>query len=236
MPVDIGGVLIINSSRQLAPDGSSSSNPARSGLDIKRNYPNKTSGYYWIQSEKMPSPLQMYVNLDSDCDGGGYDFYPISGGIAVSYANVNNSGTALGLDIVYPRSQGHFRAMYRYANGVLGNLSGYMQIVGKLYATSSTVTAGAYPAYMNGNYTTYAMRNPNYYASGPPDWKVPDNGRWWLRDSTFAEPNGDQYAWGFLGLYAAGYALNSDGTLTGFNDGGTYSTGTSYLVSTNLKG
>jgi hypothetical protein len=108
--------------------------------------------------------------------------------------------------------------------------------VGKIFATTSTVAAGAYPSYMNGNYTTYAMRNPNYYASGPPDWKVPDGGRWWLRDSTFGEPNGDQYAYGFLGLYAAGYGLSSDGSLTGFNDGGTYPTGTSYLVSTNLKG
>lgn len=236
MPIDIGGTLIIDSTKQLAPDGSSSSYPARSGLDIKRNYPSKTSGLYWIQNERMPNPLQMYVNLDSDCDGGGWDFYPISAGTAVNYANLNHSGTALGLDLVYPRSQGHWKAIYRYTNNVLGDLAGYNQIVGKIYATSSTVAAGSYPAYMNGNYTSYIMRNPNYYASGPPDWKVPDGGRWWLKDSTFGEPNGDQYAWGFLGLYAAGYNLGSDGALSGFNDGGTYSTGTKYLLSTNLKG
>ena len=75
-----------------------------------------------------------------------------------------------------------------------------------MYATSSTVAAGAYGTApnMNGNYTTYIMRNPTYYASGPPDWKVPDGGRWWLRDAVFGEPNGDMHAYGFLGLYAAG--------------------------------
>jgi hypothetical protein len=237
MPFDVGG-LIIDSAKVLPADGSSSDRPARSGMDLARNFPDKSSGLYWIQSEKMPNPLQMYVNLDSDCDGGGYDFYAISSGTAISYANVNHSGTALGLDIVYPRSQGHWKAIYRYTNNVLGDLSGYNQTVGKIFASSSTVVAGAYPAApnMNGNYTSYIMRNPKYYASGPPDWRVPDLGRWWLKDTTFGEPNGDQSPFGFLGLYAAGYALGSDGTLTGFNDGGTYSTGTKYLVSTNLKG
>lgn len=219
-------------------DGSSSSNPARSGWDLKLNYPSKTSGTYWIKSESMPNALQMYVNMDSDCDGGGYDFYTFSGnGTATSYANQTNSGAALGLDLIYPRSQGHFRAIYRYIVNVLGaSLSTYLQTVGKVYETSITVATGAYPGYLNGNYTSYIMRDPRYYSTGAPDWRVPDGGRWWLRDSTFSEPNGDQYAYGFLGLYGAGYALNSDGSLTGFNDGGAYSTGTSYLVSTNLKG
>ena len=89
MGIDIGGILIIDSSKQLAPDGSSSTCAARSGLDLKRNYPSKSSGYYWIQSEKMPNPLQLYVNMDSDCDGGGWDFYPISSGTSISYVNVN---------------------------------------------------------------------------------------------------------------------------------------------------
>jgi hypothetical protein len=238
MGIDIGGILIIDSSKQLAPDGSSSTCAARSGLDLKRNYPSKSSGYYWIQSEKMPNPLQLYVNMDSDCDGGGWDFYPISSGTSISYVNVNHSGIILGMDMVYPRSQGHWKAIYRYTNNVLGDLAGYNQTVSKVYATSSTVVAGAYPAVpnMNGNYTSYIMRNPTYYASGPPDWKVPDGGRWWLRDAVYGEPNGDMHAYGFLGLYAAGFTLGSDGSLSGINDGGTYATGTKYLVSTNLKG
>jgi hypothetical protein len=239
MPIDIGGILIIDSSKQLAPDGSSSSYPARSGLDIKRNYPSKTSGLYWIQSEKMPNPLQMYVNLDSDCDGGGWDFYPISSGTSISTVNEIHSGIALGLDMVYPRSQGHWKAIYRYTNNVLGDVNGYNQTVSKIYATESTVVAGAYPTApsLNGNYTSYIMRNPKYYETGAPDWKVPDGGRWWLSNSTFDEPNGDYYANAFLGLTAVGYSLNSDGSISGWNDGyGSYITGTKYLVSTNLKG
>ena len=238
MPIDVGG-LIINTTRQLPPDGSSSSNPARSGMDLKRNYPTKTSGYYWIQSEKMPNPLQMYVNLDSDCDGGGYDFYPISNGTSVGTITAIHDGIELGLDLIYPRSQGHWKAIYRYANNVLGDLSGYCQTCYAITAQESTVVAGSYPTApsLNGNYTSYIMRSPKYYGTGAPDWGVPDGGRWWLRDSTFSEPNGDYYANAFLGLYSVGYSINSDGTLTGWNDGyGNYSTGTKYLVSTNLKG
>ena len=245
MPFDIGGTLIITNSRQLAPDGSSSSHPARSGLDIKRNYPNKSSGYYWIQSEKMPNPLEMYVNMDNDCDGGGWDFYPITSGISVNRADLDHSGTPLGLDLVYPRSQGHWKAIYRYIVNELGgtgSLSTYLQTTGKIYATekSPSVPTGAYPqSSMNGNYTSYKMRNPDFYGDGAPDFKVPDGGRWWLRDTTFGEPNGDLDPFCFLGLYAvsSSYNLNSDGSLGGFNDQyDSYFTGPNYLVSTNLKG
>lgn len=237
MPVEVGP-LIITSSKQLAPDGSSNSYPVRSALELKTNYPTKSSGYYWVQSEKMPSPLQMYCNLDSDCDGGGWDFYPITGGTSVSYATETHSGLQYGLDLVYPRSQGHWKAMYRFIVNVLGaSLSTYLQTCGKIFATEKSAEVPTGPYYgMNGNYTSYIMRNPKYYGTGAPDWKVPDEGRWWLRDSTFSEPNGDQYANGFLGLYAASYSLNSEGVLSGFNDGGAYATGTSYLVSTNLRG
>lgn len=240
MPINVGGTLIITTTNQLPPDGSSSSNPARSGLELKRNYPSLTSGYYWIQSEKMPNPLQMYVNMDSDCDGGGWDFYPITNGISVNKANLDHSGTPLGLDLIYPRSQGHWKAIYRYILNELSSAhSTYLKTVGKVYAFESTVVAGNYPTApnMNGNYTSYKMRSPKYYADGAPDFQVPDGGRWWLRDSTFGEPNGDLHPYAFLGLYAVGYSLNSDGSLTGFNDGrDLYYTGTSYIVSTNLKG
>ena len=237
MPVHIGS-NIIDSSSQLIADGSSSDRAAKSGLDIKRLFPAKSSGYYWIQNDRMPNPLQMYVNLDADCDGGGYDFYAITSGTSVGTTTAIHSGLVLGLDLVYPRSQGHWRAIYRFANNVLGDLAGYCQTCYAVSAAVSTVAVGAYPTApnLNGNYTTYAMRNPKYYGTGAPDWRVADGGRWWLRDSTFGEPNGDYHPNAFLGLYAAGYTLASDGTF-GFNDGGgSYLTGTKYLVSTNLKG
>jgi hypothetical protein len=237
MPVHIGN-NIINSSSLFIADGSSSDKAAKSGLDIKRLFPAKSSGYYWIQNDRMPNPLQMYVNLDSDCDGGGYDFYPITAGTAVSSTTEIHSGLVLGLDLIYPRSQGHWKAIYRFANNVLGDLAGYCQTCYAVSASVSTVAAGSYstPPSLNGNYTTYIMRNPKYYGTGAPDWKVADGGRWWLRDTTFSEPNGDYNPNVLLGLHAAGYSLSSDGTF-GFNDAYVgYSTGTKYLVSTNLKG
>lgn len=217
-------------------DGSSSALASASGYQLKQDYPSKTTGWYWIKSASMPTARQMYVDMTQD--GGGYDFYAISGGTAVSYSTETHSGTAMGLDLLYPRSQGHFKATYDFISSQLGGAySSYMQIVGKVTTNTRTVPTGVYGSgcNMNGNYTSYIMRNPTYYGSGAPDFRVPDNGKWWLRNSTFGEPNGDLCANGFLGLYAAGYALNSDGSLTGFNDGGAYSTGSSYIVSTNAK-
>ena len=76
------------------------------------------------------------------------------------------------------------------------------------------------------------MRDPRYYGSGVPDWKVPDGGKWWLRDSAFTEPNGDYV----YNAYLAIYSLNSSGSFT-FNDGNANAnTGTTIICSTNVKG
>ena len=82
MPFNIGG-LIISSTYSVPGDGTSSSTPARSGLELAKTYPLLSSGYYWIQSEKMPNPLQMYVDMTED--GGGYDFYAITAGPTIQY-------------------------------------------------------------------------------------------------------------------------------------------------------
>lgn len=197
--------------------GSSSLNPALSGQDLVNKRSGLASGLYWIKSASMPSPLRMYV--DTTQEGGGYDFYPITGGTAVNYVTDNNSGKALGLDIFYPRSSAHWTAIYNYINSQLGgDFASYLQVPGSVYKTFS-----------GGNYTGSIMRSGSVG-----DWRVPDGGRWWLRDSTFSEPNGDYTGYGYLGLYGASYVLNSGGP-SGFNDGGAYGTGTSYIVSTNGK-
>ena len=77
------------------------------------------------------------------------------------------------------------------------------------------------------------MRSSNYYATGTIDWRVPDDGKWYIRDTTHTEPNGDYTANAFLGLIT----LLSDGSVTLFNDGNAgYSTGTIIICSTNVKG
>lgn len=265
MPLNIGGTLIINSSSQLPADGSSQNNPARSGMDLARQYPDKPSGYYWIQSEKMPNPLQMYVDMTEE--GGGYDFYPIQNGTdtwtvfpGVAGANAPaNDGIALGLDLWYPRSKFHWRAATKFVKDVLGetgsNFQRYFYTAGPIYRTNSTDSgSGDGTNYSTSGANPQIMRNPVYYGTGAVDWRVPDGGRWWLRDSTFSEPNGDYLNYGFLSI--SGYrvvfntgALSSKNSYTvpesysltdiNFNDianGFHHNIGNYYLVSTNLKG
>ena len=76
---------------------------------------------------------------------------------------------------------------------------------------------------------TCAMRNPTSYGSGCSDWKVPDGGRWWLRDSTYGEPNGDYDGNCWLSMYN-----HSAGDIQ-FNDGNCSYATTKYLCSTNDK-
>jgi len=209
------------------PDGSSAARAAVSGYQLKQDYPALTSGTYWIKSPSMPNALQMYVDMTED--GGGYDFYAFQGnGTSVTYANQTHSGTALGLDIVYPRSKFHWRAMSNYVRtGLAGAYADYFRIVYGVHKTSG-----------GGNYTGTIMRSAAYYGSGSSDHRVNDNGRWWIRDSTFGEPNGDYDAYAWFGLQAGGYTFPNPYNLEdiGFNDGNAaYSTGAYYLVSTNAK-
>lgn len=204
--------------------------PAPSGYYIAQNYPYLSSGYYWIKSTAMPNALQMYVDMTED--SGGYDFYAITGnGISVNYANQSHSGTPLGLDIVYPRTKYHWRAMGNFVKNVLGQTGSgyqnYFQIVYGVHKTSG-----------GGNYTGTIMRNASYYGSGSNDHRVNDNGKWWMRDSTFGEPNGDYTAYAWFGLASGGYSFPEPYQLQDIssNDGNaSYGTGGYYLVSTNAK-
>ena len=79
------------------------------------------------------------------------------------------------------------------------------------------------------------MRSHIFYGTGSSSHQVKDLGRWWLRDTTFSEPNGDYTAYGLFGGYsqpAVNYTLSD----LQFNDiTANYGTGNYYLVSTNLK-
>lgn len=214
--------------------GSSASNPAPSGFWLATNLKNPlslTSGYYWIKSPTMPNALQMYVDMTRE--DGGYDFYPITSGTSTNRVGMNHSGQLLGLDIVYPRSQQHWIAMRRFVTDVLGDTgNAYFQTCYAVYRTT-TGSAGS----RGGNYTGVIMRDPRFYGTGTSDWRTGDGGRWWLRDTTFGEPNGDYNARAYLGLASGGYSLiGYTGGDIGFNDGTeSYFLGSNYLVSTNAK-
>ncbi len=116
------------------------------------------------------------------------------------------------MDIFYPRS----KAQWTWVLAKFG--AGY-------FATIPGVTKPG----NGGNYTGCAMRNPTSYGSGCSDWKVPDGGRWWLRDSTYGEPNGDYDGNCWLSMYN-----HSAGDIQ-FNDGNCSYATTKYLCSTNDK-
>lgn len=202
------------------------SSPAPSGAVLKQARPTAPSGYYFIQSSSMPNPLEMYVDMETE--GGGYDFYPIENGTSVSFYTDSHSGTPLGLDIVYPRSEQHWIAMSNFVGNVLGysgsNYSRFFENPGKIYRTGGI-----------GDYTGTIMRDPSFYGSGAPDWRVPDGGRWWLRDSTYNEPNGNYTNGSFLYFWNGDFRENYSGGDLLFDDGSTRSTGSFYLVSTNAK-
>ncbi len=202
-------------------DGLTEQTAAVSGYQLAQDCPDFESGLYWIKSASMPNVLQMYVDMVED--GGGYDFYFITAGPSVYTVEMSNGGTPLGLDLVMPRSKYHWRAM---KNAVInGNPGGYF---GWYFQTSYGVYRDT-EEFGNG-FTTDSMNSSDPTAGQA--WRVKDGGRWWLRDTTFGEPNGDYY---LTGLLSGGMYESWDLQDLGFNDGGWYSTGSYYLVSTNAK-
>lgn len=219
-------------------DGSTQALAAPSGYWLAQNIGSAylNSGIYWIKTARMPNALQMYVNMTEE--GGGYDFYRVTSGPSVSYITDAHAGTPLGLDLWMPRSKFNWRAARQYASNVIGSTDyTYFANVSGIYRTGSTT---------GNTYVSFPMRSVDYATrvdgrpqagTYAPDWRVLDNGRWWLRDTPFTEPNGDYNVNGFLGDLAGrggmpnGYALQD----IGFNDGGSYATGSTYFLSTNAK-
>ena len=224
--VSVNGVNEWYALSKAAPDGTQS-NPATSGYQLAQDYPSLSSGYYWIKSSSMPSALEMWVDMVEE--GGGYDMYAITGGTSVNDARNSHSGTSLGLDLIYPRSKEHWRAQVNFVRLQLGltgsNLRSYFITPGKIWNTSA------------GNYTGYVMRNPSFYGNGVPanSWRTGDGGRWWLRDNTYSEPNGNYTPYSFLYFWSSYPPDNYNGQDMLFDDASTRATGSNYLVSTNAK-
>ena len=223
--VEINGTNQWYALTKAAPDGSNAANAAVSGQQLLTDYPNTAQGVHWIKSSSMPNALQMYIDVTED--GGGYDFYYTSGGPSVNYTNSTNAGAALGLDLVYPRSKYHWRAMSRAATHF--DSSNHNSYFNSMYAIHKTGGGG--------NYTGCIMRSSHYGGNNCADWRVPDNGKWWARDNTHSEPNGDYSGYGLLAMYGGNKNANNFNSLSniGFNDGGAYSTGSRDLLSTNAK-
>ena len=138
--VEINGTNQWYALTKAAPDGSNAANAAVSGQQLITDYPSISQGVYWIKSSQMSSALQMYVDVTED--GGGYDFYYTNSGPSVNYANSTNAGSSLGLDMVYPRSKYHWRAMSKaasYFDG--GNHNSYFSTMYAIHKTCLLYTS-----------------------------------------------------------------------------------------------
>jgi hypothetical protein len=225
-------------------DGSSSDRAALSGFQLAADNVAYSLGLttrrYWIQTAAMKAasvaPIQMVVDFDNNDNGYGFDFAFVTGGYTGVQVQGNTSFTNIpGLDIVIPRSPQHWRAMLAAVRNFRpsGAESDYFPN-----------TYGIYGNFGGRTYVSQIMRDERFYGSGAPDWDAKDGGRWWLRNNTFSEPNGDYTpgttlgGYGFPGSMFGGIGNSADYTTQdiSFNDGtGGYNFSGSYLISTNAK-
>ncbi len=219
--------------------GTTSSNPATSGYAIFSSNPWLPNGTYWIKSASMPNALQMYVDIKR----GGFDFYQITSGTSVNAPTSTHSGTALGLDLVIPRNQDHWRAIYQYIYNVIGSTYSTWFTAIPVYRGASSIGTNDYSS----SGANRAMFDPRFGNSGStagsyngvPDWTCKDGGLWYIWDVPFGEPNGDYTVNTFLGTYSIETypQWRTSYDAPGFNDiTAGYSTGSNYLVSTNYAG
>jgi hypothetical protein len=179
---------------------------------IKEATPGALDGSYTIDPDGPGGNAPLVVTCDMTTDGGGYTYYAVTGGISTSRYDQPNSCTAIGLNIVVPRTLAHLTAMYA-AYG-----SGYFAVVPGVYGLAA------------GNYSGCALNSSD--ATCAANWKAIDGGAWFVKSVPYSEPNGD---------YTPGCWLSAnsgvDGTgFTAFNDGNCgYETGAAYICSDNAK-
>jgi hypothetical protein len=174
---------------------------------IKLGNPGATTGDRVIDPDGVGPRGAITVRCDMTTDGGGYTYFPIESGARTYRSTDHNSCLDRGLQIAVPKSKNHFRAMIATYG------SGYFAVVPGVFKSTS-----------GGNYTGYAMNSDSV-----PEWQSVDGGRWWVRDFTYSEPNGDYHANCWLSMYD----WNVDNLR--FNDGNCNYSTTRYVCSTNDK-
>ena len=195
--------------------GESTSWPSDSGNTIQNQGDSQSAGCttYFIRRNNA-SDYNVYV-CGTTYDGGGWDYYLVTGGSAFNYYNQGRSCPS-GFNIWAPRSQGQWQGSQ--------NIWGWRTGTGNGGITYVYKTGGG------GNYTSRAMRQDSYYGYGWNDWRVIDGGRWWFCNDAHSEPNGDYDGYGNLQMYGqSGYPMRH-------NDGGAYNSSGEYMCSTNAKG
>ena len=189
----------------------------RSCATLLAKDPSLQSGMYTIQDDTYNNgqPLQAYCDMSTD--GGGYTMVPCDGCASGRKAWQPNGCTDMGLQWLVPRTQDHWCSLYnQYSN----------------YWSSLTGVVSRHSGARGNNWTPFAMNS----GTGTPltdNWVAIDGGSWWLRGSSYGEPNGDNCQ----GCWLGGGSRNCGSTGNSFNDlSSGYDTGSRYMCSTNDKG
>jgi hypothetical protein len=168
------------------------------------------SGDYFITVTIGAKAVRLQVWCDMQTDGGGYTMYAVRNGPRTSKASDPNGCAAIGMQIAVPRTENHFASMiskfgrdyFKFVPGIVGE--------------------------EQGDYRAHAMKSS--VAQVNSNWKAIDGGSWFIRDTSFTEPDGH---------YQPGCWLSMDGWTQGdykFDDSNCDFSVTNYVCSTNDKG
>ncbi len=197
--------------------------------DILNRNPGVPSGTYMITTSTGHT---LSVWCDMTTDGGGYTYYACQNCVSRNYATDTNGCNTVGLQSVIPRTQAHWASMFAWvtapvaSGGLGGSVSTWFVTVPGIYKPSGGLTNcnnggscinGAPCGVMNSASCTQTN-----------GWRSLDGGKWWLRSTSFTEPNGDYFANAFLSFWGW------NPTNFQINDGdATFSSGNYYVCSTN---
>ncbi len=178
---------------------------AASCKEIKMNNASATDWNYTIQPLMWSVPINVYCDMTTDWWW--YTFYPIESWLSTYRSTDNNSCKNLWMDIFIPRTKSHFSAA----------LTKYWSTY---FVTVPWITKPS-------DWWSYVSVAMNSITA--PDRKALDWWRWWLRDTTYSEPNWDYTRDCRLAMYW--YDPNN----LLFNDWSCWAFTTKYICSTNDK-
>lgn len=178
---------------------------------IKKANAAAADGNYTIDPDGKGIYPALQVFCDMTTDGGGYTSLAVDNGISTSRFDQANSCTALGLQMVIPRTNAHLQALYaKYG-------AAYFQTIPGVYGKAA------------GNFTGCAMNSNDPTCSA--NWTSLDGREWFVRNAARGEPNGNYTP----GCWLSGVDVDATG-FSSFDDlDCAFSTGAKYICSDNAK-